>query len=146
VPDGVGLHQRDDHEAAAIGERPDLERDPAEGQQNATTDRGANADEQRDGHDGANAGAATGAAPRHQLDAAAGQEDQHQPGAEGRGRGRTGGKVEQPANPAGALRADPAGRDQIPACLDGDRGDGCARTGAGALHPSGRRSGEQQRG
>ena len=43
VVDRVVLHQRDDHEAAAVGERADLERDPREREQPAGRDRDAGA-------------------------------------------------------------------------------------------------------
>ena len=78
----IGLHERDDHEAAAVGQRPDLEGDPAERQQPAAADHERR--ERRRGRECGCRGAGAREPLRAELDRAAGQQDEHQPRAERR--------------------------------------------------------------
>ena len=81
--DGVPLHQRDDHEAAAEGEGADLERGPGEraepagGGRRGAASIGAGASPER---------RRRAPAPQRELDRAAGEQDEHEVGADQRRR------------------------------------------------------------
>ena len=72
----VGLHQRDDHEAAAVAERADLQRNPDE--REGSTRRGGATSEQRRPRVGAKSVVPRSSLAR-ELDGAAAEKDQHEP-------------------------------------------------------------------
>ncbi len=102
--DRVALHQRDRHEAAAVGERADLEGRPAERQQPAA--RGDRGDRQQQRRPGAElkGGAAPAALPA-QLDAAAGEQHDDQPRPQQRRRRAAGDAGRRPSGRAPASAA-----------------------------------------
>ena len=142
----VRLHQRDDHETAAVGQGAHLERHPRHRQQHPARDRAA--DQDRQGDDAARPAALAGArvvtrALGGQLDHAAGHQDQRQPLPDRGGRSRSG---QQVGHPARRVRASPPARaEQRPARLHGDRRDGGPGAGSGAEHPQRRGTGQEQR-
>ncbi len=92
VVDGVGLHQRDDHEAAAERERADLERDPGERRDPSRRDCG----ERQQAHgDELVAEAAHG-----ELDEPAPEQHEHEPRPDRRRGDAAGGQEERPAHAA----------------------------------------------
>jgi hypothetical protein len=92
---GVVLHQRHDHEAAAVRQRADLERDPR--QRTEATGPGHHRDRQRgERRDPIRPPRAR----RDQLTHAAGQQHEHEIGADQRGGGATECDVREPPPPA----------------------------------------------
>jgi hypothetical protein len=131
----VRLHQRDDHETAAVGQRAHLERHPRYRQQHPARDRAAHQD--RQGDDAARPAARAGGrvltrALGGQLDRAAGHQDQRQPLPDGGGRRRSGQQVGHPARRVCA--SSPARAEQRPARLHGDRRDGGPGAGPGTMN------------
>ena len=139
VVDGIGLHERDDHEAAAVRERADLERDPDEGAEPAGARRAGEQD--RPGV----RGQARASPPPPELEDAAGEQQRDEPRAEG---GRRGGADEDVGRPAQAIVPRvprPACGQQVPAGLQRHRRDGRAGPGPGAADPGRRCVGEEHR-
>ena len=79
VTDRVGLHERDDHEPAAVGQGADLERHPGHRQQDPAADRARGP---RPAPPGCSLAlrAAAGGELGAELDEAAAEQDEHQPG------------------------------------------------------------------
>jgi len=135
VGDGVGLHQRDDHEAAAAAERAHLERRPGERPEPGGVRRGSQADRP---------GAAD---PDQHLEAAAAHEREHDERPGQGARREPGGDVGDPAQVPGTAAGPPPGRRrQVERRPHRDRGDGRAAARAGGTHPArGRRREEERR-
>ena len=141
VVDRVGLHQRDDHEAPAVGERADLEGHPGEREQPAAADqdrRDPQGGGRRQGRD------ARAAAPDDDLDEPAPEQQQDEPRADGRRGHHAGADVEEPAQLGAPAHARPARGHEAPAGVHGDGGDGGTRPGAGALDPQRWVAGQEQ--
>src|SRR5579862_3734679 len=122
VRDGVGLHEGDDHEAAAVGERADLERDP---------------DEPADAHSSGEA------QTEEELDRAAPEQHENDPRPRERCSDSTRHDVDRPAETAGGAR--PARRNEAHSRAHGDRGDRRSRPSTGSEDPTRRRA-EEHRG
>ena len=126
--DRVRLHQRHDHEAAAVRERADLERGPRE----RASPPPACAREERERR------ADAGPRPRDagDLDEPAAEQHEHEPGADRRRRGAA---RERVGEPSGALRprARPARPGERQPGLHRDGGDGRAGARAAPLTHSG---------
>ena len=132
VVDGVGLHERDDHEAAAVGQRADLERHPGHRGQHADAERAESP------ASGTGTNAAAGVSRRTRavsLDCHRRRAGRARPTAPiGGGREDAGDEVADPAQhpgSAGVAGALPAGRHQAGRGVHrhrGDRGTG-ARSG-----------------
>jgi hypothetical protein len=137
--DGVPLHQRDDHEPAAVGESSDLECNPGEGEQPAG--RTCRCREQRCRCD--RGGAVTAAEPAdRQLEQATADENEHEPRPDRRGRGGPGRQICEPAASAG--RAAQAVGDEPPAGVKRDRSYRRPGARAGSFHPQGRCAREEE--
>jgi glutamate---cysteine ligase / carboxylate-amine ligase len=138
VGHGVVLHQRDDHEAAAVRECAGLEGDPGECRQAAHGNRdGGDEWEQRERPPGPPGICCD-------LQEAAGGEDEDEPRADHRGGATSENCVREPAQ----LRARPAATrgDEREAGLDGDGRDARAGARGGAADPERRRVREEERG
>ena len=136
--DGVGLHQRDDHEAAPVGERAHLERHPHQ------RDDTAGGRRRRRSHEWPDMGADSPAAPdelTRDLDGAAAEKNEHQPGTDGRRRGATERGVHDPSPVR--RRAPPTLRHEAEPGAHGHGGDGRAGAGPRAAHPIRRRTREE---
>ncbi len=132
--DRVRLHERHDHEAAAVGQGADLEGGPGE---RAERPGGRERQRHEHGHALAEAGA------QRDLDHATGQQDHDEPRADRGGRHDARGEVGEPAQArpraAGARDGEASGR------LHGHGGDRGARPGARAADPRRRRPGQEER-
>ncbi len=85
-------------------------------------------------------------ASSHDLDAAAGEQDQDEPGAERRRGERAEGEIHGPPHEAVGPGPPPARGNELGTGPDRDRRDRRAGSGSGAPHPEGWRAGEEQRG
>ena len=142
--DGVVLHQRDDHEPAAVGQRADLERHPRQREQAAGRGRAAAASSGHAWH-ARRAGTRGSATPQASSTAPQPSRTSTNHGPTVAAAMRAGERVGDPprARRGGACASSPATR---PARrLERDGGHGGAGAGAGAEHPIGRRGGEEQR-
>ena len=139
VLDGVVLHQRDDHEAAAVGERADLEGDPGKRREAA---RRARRRRRRAGSERERACLGR-ACIRRDLDEAAGDEDEDEPGADRRRGAAPENCVPDPAQLR--ARAAMARGDERQAGVDGNGCDARAGARGGAADPKRRRVGEEER-
>ena len=138
--DGVALHERDDDEAAPVGECPDFACHPDQREHAAAGGRRGR------GEEGPEVCAERAGAPEGGDDdfgEAAREQHEDKPRSEGGGCRRAEQRVERPA-PA---RRGPAhtGPDEFRAGPHRDRGHGGARAGSGAEDPCGRRGCEEQR-
>ena len=133
VVDGVGLHQRDDDEAAAVRERADLQRDPRRARAGRRSRRCAVAASSGPEVRAERPGAAD--AWCDDLDEAAAEQHEHEPGADGRGGDRAEHARRAPsASVRRGARASSAGSGSVPGAHR-DRGDRRAGARAGAEHP-----------
>ena len=141
----IVLHQRDDHEAAAVGERADLERDPGDRAQPGAGHHGHR--QQRNSSQPLASGPGQVRTPGCHLDQAAGQQDHDEERTEQGGRSSAGQQVGQPSRPGGPLLTGPfpAGREQADGGLDGHGGHRRSRAGRCAEHP-GRQVASQEQG
>ena len=137
---GVALHERDDHEAAAERERADLQRRPRQRAQPA----GARGD-RSGGRPAVEVQAACDDPAAHQLQRAAAEQDEHEPGP-GERRGHAAGQAvgDDPAAVGPARAAPPHRRQQAPPGEHRHRGDRRARAQSDAAQPV-RRRGRQER-
>ena len=135
----VGLHQRDDDEPAAVGQRTDLERHPAKGEQPAGGRSGRGENRKRSHRSGDRPAPVEA---RDELDQPAAQQHEHQPGSERRRRdatrGQIDGETERADPPAPAIGKQRACR------LHGNGGHGSAGSGGGAERPAWRRRREKE--
>ncbi len=136
---GVTLHQRDDHEAAAVREGADLQRRPGQGKQAAAGS--ADNSQKRPGME-AEALARRCGAPQQNLRQAAGDQDQDQPGADQRPGHPAEQRVGDPASMD--LRPIPARGDQADAGPHSDGGDCRAGSSPGTAHPDRRRARQEE--
>jgi hypothetical protein len=132
--DGIALHQRDDHEPAAKGERADLERRPREGADPARGDRRRPQGGKRRG---VSRRARRCTPPNRQLEQATGQQHEHEIRADERRSDRTDDQIAHPAAQVPAVLAHPpeARAHQPKPGVDRNCGDGGAGAGAGAANP-----------
>ncbi len=129
--DGVVLHQRDDDEAAAVGERPDLERDPNEREDTAAGRRREYKERTRMHAEPAGRAEVSNA----DLDRAATQQHDHQPRSNGRRRDPACERVDHPS--AMHARALPARGDEAGPRVHGDRRHDGTRACACSEDPGG---------
>ena len=131
--DGVGLHERDDHEAAAVGQCPDLERGPGQRRESARRrDGGEHGDRDcRVDHEGR---ACAEDALSQELGGTAGQQGEHQPGADQHGDRGARHDVDGPAARVGGTGS--ARADEVDGGAHCDRCDDGASAGAEAANPS----------
>ncbi len=132
VADRIGLHERDDDEAAAVGERAHLERDPDEREQAAC---GCGSEERKE--------RCSAAALDEQLDRTADEEHEDDPRTDERGRRSAGDGVGDPSEPAGRGDARPAARHERSPGAHGHRSDCRSCSRSRAEHPTGRRRSEE---
>ena len=130
VRDRVRLHERDDHEPAAVAQAADLERRPGE-RRPATRGRRRNEQRQRAGDVAPTADG--------ELDDAAPEEDDDEPRADEDGSRSAGADVGDPPAPA-RLRGQPRRTHEVDPGPNRDRGDGRASSGAERAHPLAARS------
>ncbi len=146
----VVLHQRDDHETAAVGERADLERDPGDcaqpgGRGHRHREQGQRRQPLARRRGRVRPGPVR--APGGHLDQAAGQQDEDQERAEPGARSSARHQVGQPPPPGRPLLTSPlpAGRQQADGGADRDGGHRRARPGRRAEDP-GRQVARQEQG
>ncbi len=151
--DGLRLHERDDHEPAAVGERAHLEGDPGD----AAVDGALRGTEHERGeHREPERGRAGREPPREQplpagaddqLQQAGAEQHEHHGGARDRGAEAARQRVRHPTPAGGAVAgAAPAVGQQLHAGMDGHRRHGRTGPRAGGEHPERRGRGEEQHG
>ena len=139
----VALHQRDDHEAAAVGERTDLEGRPAQRREAAGRGRLRHERGERPPVEARGGGRP---ASHGELGEPAAEQHEHEVRADQGGGGRGRGDVDGPARTARAVaaRAVVARADQRARGMQRDRGHRRAGARTGALHPERRRVSEEE--